>query len=87
MVLLEKANGLLWYFNGDHWDSCDGFYWASIVGFIRVKHPRTVSEDPPWHSFPHNEGLELLMIYHNCFVLVSQSLLSSLEQKIVTGSV
>ncbi len=26
MVLLEKANGLYWHFNGNHW-----FYWASIV--------------------------------------------------------
>ncbi len=31
MVLLEKANGLSWYFNRNHWDFCDGFYWASIV--------------------------------------------------------
>ncbi len=30
MVSLEKANGSLWYFNGNHWNFCDGFYWASI---------------------------------------------------------
>ncbi len=35
MVLLEKANGLKWYFNGNHWNFCDGFYWASIVFFSR----------------------------------------------------
>ncbi len=34
MVLLENANGLYWYFNGNHWNFCDGFYWASIVLFF-----------------------------------------------------
>ncbi len=31
MVLLEKDNGLSWYFNRIHRNLCDGFYWASIV--------------------------------------------------------
>ncbi len=36
MVLLEKANGLLWYFNGNHWNVCETMvYWASIVFFSR----------------------------------------------------
>ncbi len=33
-VLLEKANGLEWYFNGNHWNFCNDLYWASIVFFI-----------------------------------------------------
>ncbi len=28
-----KATGLQWYFNGNHWNFCDGFYRASIVFF------------------------------------------------------
>ncbi len=35
MVLLEKANGSYWYFNGNHLNFCDGFYWASIVFISR----------------------------------------------------
>ncbi len=36
MILLEKANGLYWYFNVNHCHFCDAFYWASIVFFSRV---------------------------------------------------
>ncbi len=31
MVLLEKANGLYWYFNGNHCHFCDGFYWLFVL--------------------------------------------------------
>ncbi len=34
MVLLEKDNGLYWNFNRNHWNFCDGLYWASIVVFF-----------------------------------------------------
>ncbi len=30
-----KATGLQWYFNGNHWNFCDGFYRASIVFLSR----------------------------------------------------
>ncbi len=44
MVLLEKDNGLQCYFNGNHWNFYDGFYWASIL-FLAGWTPKVVVGD------------------------------------------
>ncbi len=66
MVLLEKANGSYWYFNGNHWNFCDGFYWASIV--IGIADPQNfwnrIGSEKLYRCIPILYTVITIMIYN-----------------------